>query len=271
MYSARIILDSLNPTGQRLTTFELYYPRMVHAELMTHRIFSRNAASSRAIPIERFIKQVMEDPAMPVWWGKNQAGMQAREELVGDAKGAAIAKWLEARDLMVLKAKELSALGVHKQIANRLLEPWQFIGVLVSATSVGNWFNLRRHPDAQPEIQHLANLMWHAYFTSVPTQLYYGDWHLPYVREEEKGSLDVATKLSVARCARISYLNHDGVRDVEKDLLLHDRLRESGHWSPFEHCAMAVGPEEQSGNFRGFRQYRKMFRDEHREDYEPAA
>lgn len=138
-YECRILLDSINTSGDRLTTFQITYPRFVHCELMTHRVFSRNSSSSRAIPIEKMIEQVENDPVIPVYWGKNQRGMQATEELTGVVRERAIEKWLDARDCAVDHAREMHLNCVHKQIVNRILEPWMWITVLVSATR-----NIRR-------------------------------------------------------------------------------------------------------------------------------
>ncbi len=155
---AKIVLDSQGPAG-RLTTFVLKYPRMVHAELMTHRMFSRNSSSSRAIPTRKLLARVVDDPAMPAWWGKNQRGMQARAELDHDEENIAKEIWLDARNIAVRRATELMTMGVHKQLVNRLVEPWMHITVIVSSTNYGNWFRLRDHPDAQPEIALLARKM----------------------------------------------------------------------------------------------------------------
>lgn len=271
-YEARILADSLGPSGKRLTTFELTYPRFVHAELMTHRLFSRNSASSRAIPIDKMIERVIKDPAMPVYWGRNQAGMQAAEELTGDAYDDAISEWLCARDEAIGRARELQRLGVHKQIANRLIEPWMWITVIVSATEFGNWFNLRCHPDAQPEIKRIADMMRDLYHSTPPVEKEAGDWHLPLTGfpGDEGLSAEELRKVSVGRCARVSYLTHDGKRDPSADVQLCDRLRQSGHWSPFEHVAQALERTElvSHSNFSGWLQYRKTFFGEHRGHYE---
>jgi thymidylate synthase ThyX len=279
MYSTRILKDSLAPCGKRLTTWELTYPRFVHAELMTHRLFSRNAASSRAIPIEKLIERVEQDPAMPVFWGKNQKGMQAEVEMSPAERALAEARWLHARDLAVAECRQLAELGVHKQLANRIIEPWMFITVILSATEFDNWFHLRNHPMAQPEIAWVAKSMWNQFHapTSMPQELPAGGWHLPLIGGPETDDLDVETlkKISVGRCARVSYLTHEGKRDIDKDVELHDRLcsgpatGEPGHWSPFEHVAMALDTPERSGNFIGFRQYRKFFTNEHYYDAMP--
>lgn len=265
-FYAKVIADSLAPCGSRLTTMEVRYPRFVHAEVMTHRILSRNAASSRAIPVEKMIKQVQNHPALFVWWGKAQKGMQAREELSGSDRNLAITDWLRGRDEAVITAQRLLTRGLHKQNANRALEPYAWITVILSATSWENFFCLRTHKDAQPELQYVANLMQTAYHASHPAPLAAGEWHTPYIQPEEESLPAEARKaISTGRCARVSYLTHDGVRDIQADIDLHDRLKgtgdpnEPGHWSPFEHIAEALNGPEQSGNFTGWRQYRKSF------------
>lgn len=264
-YSARILADSLGPTNIRLTTFEITYPRFVHSELMTHREFSRNTSSSRAIPIEKMIGRVLEDPVLPVWWGKNQSGMAARAELDAIDQSICRTQWLRARDYAVEMAQRLSFLGLHKQIVNRILEPWMWITALVSSTNYENFFFLRCHEDAQPEIRHIADMMREVYRREAPRRLAAGEWHLPLTTEAdlERVPIDDLKKIAVGRCARVSYLTHDGKRDPGADLKLHDRLIASGHWSPFEHVAMALADETRSGNFTGFRQYRKCFAEEY--------
>lgn len=276
-YSAKILLDSINTSGDRLTTFEITYPRFVHCELMTHRVFSRNSSSSRAIPIEKMIEQVETDPVIPVYWGKNQGGMQAREELIGWERDRAIARWLYARDQAVANAREMIYQCVHKQIVNRLLEPWMWITVIVSATEYNNFFNLRCHKDAQPEIAKIAWMMLEEYKKSFPSEMIDRSWHLPLLFQDTRDTLDLRyctiddlKKISVGRCARVSYLTHDGKRDPQADIDLHDNrlLHPSNpddpdHMSPFEHVAMA-SPGQRSGNFTGWHQYRKDFPNENR-------
>lgn len=273
-YSAKILADSLAPSGYRLTTFELTYPRFVHSELMTHREFSRNSASSRAIPIEKMIQRVKDDPVLPVYWGKNQKGMQAAEELSPIDRHCAEIYWLQQRDEAVRVAEGLVRLNVHKQIVNRLLEPWMWITVLVSATNFSNFFSLRCHPAAQPEIQKLAYMMRDIYFAAEPRLLRAGHWHLPLLPDYEElfngiDSYDLK-KIAVGRCARVSYLTHDGQRDPQADVELHDRLASMGHWSPFEHVAQAHFEAIRSGNFTGWRQYRKLFTGEYKDTYQAA-
>jgi thymidylate synthase ThyX len=270
-YSVGILADSVGPNGVRLTTWELTYPRFVHAELMTHRLFSRNAASSRAIPTKKLMRQIRREPACPVWWGKNQSGMQAREELTGLRLWLVQRAWLAARWGALAVAWLLGALGFHKQIANRVLEPWMFITVIVTATEFDNWFKLRCHPDAQPEIGWVAKEMKRLYEANVPRVLQPGDWHLPLMDEHDLYHIDnsINCKVSAGRCARVSYLTHDGKRDWSADVDLAEKLMKSGHWSPFEHVAQALparipdGPFSRetetkwSGNLRGWLQYRE--------------
>lgn len=291
--TAKIIADSVSPQGVRLTTMQLRYPKFIHGELMTHRVFSRNASSSRAIPVERLVKDVIDDPAMPVWWGKNQPGMQAAEELDDQelnytgrdgmpttARQIAVDHWLNARGRAVDQAMVLYKLGAHKQIVNRIIEPWCHINVVCTATDYENFFVLRRHSGAQPEMRVLADAMWDARGQSVPNLLKPGEWHLPYITDDElisddcslKGHLTLV-KLSVARCARVSYLTHDfRTPDVGEDLKLYDRLvgSEPLHASPCEHQATPdpLDGRDQKylwGNLTGWRQYRKMLPNENME------
>lgn len=289
MYSVKIIKDSMvETTSNRLTTFELVYPRMVHSELLTHRLFSRNSASSRAIPVEKIMAQVRDNPVIPKYWGKNQSGMQAKVELKGEELAVAKAAWLTARDQALLSAEALLNAGLHKQLVNRVMEPWMFITVIVSATEYENWFALRDHRDAQPEIAWVAGAMRDAFYASTPTIMRPGDWHLPYIELEDnlhplyvdqkelvrrtfntdwihrEEVLQALKKVATARCARVSYLTHAGVRDYSKDIELHDKCRDKYHWSAFEHVAQALGSNTMSGNFKGWRQYRKDFENEHR-------
>ena len=265
---AIVIEDSIAASnGVRLTTLQLTYPRFIHAEFMTHRVFSRNASSSRAIPVEKMIAQVRSDPAMPVHWGKNQPGMQAMEELTGADLAEVKAQWATAARMAATSANVMMQLGAHKQVVNRILEPFQHIHVIVTATEWDNFFELRDHPDAQPEIRVLAAVMRAAMKGSHVTALEPGEWHLPYVTADERKLIhtDKLLKISAARCARVSYLNHDGQKpDMNRDLELYDRLVGSKplHASPVEHQATPMDGRESagwwSGNFRGWQQHRKL-------------
>lgn len=264
-FKTKVILDSISKKGARLITMELTYPRFIHAEFMTHRMFSRNAASSRAIPTSKIIKMVKESPAMPIYWGKNISGMGAEEELKEPHLTMAKNHWLGARDVMIGFVQDLSInMKVHKQIVNRLLEPWKYITVICTATQWSNFYSLRRHKDAQPEIHYLADMMFKAQKKSKPQERV---WHIPYIQEDEETlSIDDKCEISTARCARVSYLTHDGKRDIEKDKVLYQRLLAGGshgHWSPFEHIARGhERKSHKSGNLVGWEQYRKMFEGE---------
>ena len=281
MNSAKVIKHSISPAGKEIVTMVVTFPRYILAEFNTHRVFSKNTASSRAIPVSKFIKQVEEDPVFPTYWGKNQSGMKAVTELCGENIKKAGYIWRNAKAQMVEAANKLQVLEVHKQIANRLLEPWFYVTVLVTSTEWNNFFKLRCSIDAQPEMKQIADMMRKALLESTASPLDYGCWHIPF--GEECFNLSIAEKLKVAtaRAARVSYVNFNGNIDSDKDILLHDDLKSSGHWSPFEHCAQALRPlsfldrviagvkfvfggeknilNRGTGNFRGWLQYRKTF------------
>ena len=266
MSQAKIIADSISPAGVRITTLELSYWRAIHGELLTHRALSRNSMSSRAVPVAKMIQQVRDNPAGPSHWGANQPGMQARQELTGAALAEARLHWTVAAKKAADIAESMCALGLHKQVANRVLEPFQLMRTLVTATDWGNFFELRDHPDAQPEFQELAQAMRQAMDESEPEALSYGEWHLPYVTAAERQSSHSVNPVhvSAARCARVSYLLHDGeAPDIGKDLALFDRLVGSvpRHASPIEHQATPKrgDPTRRSYNFRGWTQFRELY------------
>ena len=270
MISAKVIEDSTCTHGKRLTTFELCYPRFIHSEFMTHRVFSRNSMSSRAVPVAKMIEQVRTNPAMPIHWGLNQKGMQAAGTITDTMD--AEQQWRRAARQAADCAEALSAIGLHKQVANRILEPFQWMRTIVTATEWDNFFALREHPDAQPEFHALANAMHVAMNDSTPVNRgrpgYSGDvsaWHLPYILPGEREYYlgKVLPKLSAARCARVSYLTHDGCNPtVDADLALFERLvgAEPQHASPVEHQAYpAAEKTTTSGNFCGWVQYRQVW------------
>ena len=257
-YGARVLLDSLSPAGVRLTTLEVSFPRFVLAEFNTHRSFSRNSASSRAIPTAKLIERVEREPAMPLEWGRNKAGMSASDVLAGDQAEAAKAVWLRARDHAVAAAKELLELDVHKQELNRLLEPFLWHTAIVSATEWANFFDLRCAPNAQPEIRAAAIAMRDAIRSSIPGPVAQGQWHTPLLQPDEATlDLEIRKRISVARCARVSYLTHGGTREIVKDLELYERLRLDRHLSPFEHVATGAPDDAFYANFRGWLQMRR--------------
>lgn len=262
--SAKIIADSISPQGVRLTTMEVVIHRFVLSEFNTHRVFSRNSASSRAIPFHKQVDRVKRDIAVPVVWASEQKGMQGGDE-VKNPLGAKAA-WRSARDDAVLWASQLDALGVHKSICNRILEPFMWHTIIVSSTEWENFFTQRCSPLAQPEIRVAAEAMREALGAHQPEPTSYTGWHLPYIQDDEFNEFDVNTlrKLSVARCARVSYLTHDGRREPSADLTLYDRLvmARPMHASPLEHVATPVTVNSKiRGNFLGWKQWRQLVED----------
>ena len=266
--TAKVIADSIADGCPRLTTLQLRFPRFILPEFLTHRVFSRNASSSRAIPVERMIQDVIDDPAMPIHWGANKPGMQAGEELDYYAQKACVSQWISARDYAVERARVLHVEGLHKQAINRILEPFAHANVLVTATDWDNFFALRDHPDAQPEIQALARAMRDAMAGSEPiNQSQFPEeyqWHMPYVGDNDPlwfdVTLDMLRRISAARCASVSYKTVDGKpMTVDKALKIYDKLAgsEPKHLSPFEHIARPA-PEGGNGcgNFDRWRQWR---------------
>ena len=334
--SATIVADSIGPSGDRITSMLVTFPRFILAELNTHRLFSKNSASSRAIPFKTMLESIANDPFIPIAWQKEHSGMQGTEyfedeEIVINGEIANIAvEWLKASNLVVLQAKRLNECGVTKQLCNRLFEPFLWHTVLVTATEWDNFFNLRCpkyevswYPSNRPEaleptqatfnsqrdaglktegecfdwtrrewresnsaqaeihMQALAEAMWDALHSSTPKQLEAGEWHIPFgdnmdVKElvteranqliEEYSSPFDATiptldmraiengikiKIATARCARLSYMTFDKQIDYKKDIELYDRLRDSEHMSPFEHCARAMTLSESSRFIKG--------------------
>jgi hypothetical protein len=261
--TAKVICDSVNRFHQdcRLTTFVVTYPRIILAELNTHRMLSRSTASSRAIPIVKQIQKVKDMPFVPSWMGKNQSGMQSKEELTGNDLRIAKNMWVSASDPAINYARKLEILGLHKQITNRLLEPWMYVTSIVSATDLGNFFKLRCHQDAQPEFMVLAFRMLEAYLASTPMTT---DIHIPFGDQMDHGlTEEQRIMVACARCARISYETHDGKRDHDKDLDLAKSLIKAGHMSPFEHVAkINKFANTYTGNFKGWIQIRKTIKSE---------
>ncbi len=259
--SVRIEKDSIGPNGARITTFVLRYHRYVHSEFMTHRMFSRNASSSRAQPSKKLRAQVLENMAMPIEFGLNAKGMQSHELASRPKKLLAKGIIKVLSYVAVFGSYLLDKLGLHKQIVNRYIEPFSYITVIVTATEWANFFALRCHKDAQPEIQELAHRMWAAHRDSTPQVLKEGQWHLPFVHS----SHELFIKDSVACCARVSYLNHDGTKPThQQNLDLYNRLLGGSpiHASPAEHQAKASQYMFSSGNLIGFTQYRKTLENE---------
>lgn len=287
MIEASVICDSLSTHGKRLTTFKLRYPKFIHGEFMTHRVISRNASSSRAVPTKKLLEEVRSDElrATPSFSVINAPGMQGgrasteqeREDLRAEWKAAA----LEAAD----RAQNMFELGGAKQDVNRCLEAYSHINTVASATEWDNFFGLRLHKDAQPEMRALAIAMWQAYTAGEPKILGAGEWHLPFVDENTENKIiyqwaqrdkvqrvvefyirDTLIKVSVARCARVSYESFEtGKRStIEEDLKLYDRLlgAQPLHASPAEHQGTPSDDQALWGNFKGWTQFRKTLQGE---------
>lgn len=266
----KVIADSISDVDVRITTFELTYPRIIHSELMTHRLFSRNAMSSRAVPIKTMIDLVKTSPAKPVEWGKNNAGMQSRSLLDPEMQQYVESEWETAAANAARSAALMDAYGAHKQIANRLLEPFQMMKTVLTATDFANFFWLRVDADADPTIKEVATLMHDLYKTHEPEALVNGQWHTPYVdhyydvydmflgycidntpEDIEFGAgpykiltLEEALAISASCCAQVSYRRLDGTYD--KALSIYERLLSGNkvHASPFEHQATPMCPTD---------------------------
>jgi len=259
---APTMVNSITEEGN-IDTYDLTisgeYPNFFANGVVVHN--SRNSSSSRAIPVAKVFAQVRDNPAMPVHWGANQPGMQAHAEVEDKAEAERL--WRRAANDAANNAQAMLNLGLHKQVANRVLEPYQWMHTIVTSTEWSNWDSLRDHPDADPNIHHLASLMKEARDKSKPIFLLPGTWHLPYIQEAENLSHEVAVKVSAARCARVSYLTHDGkTPSIEADLALFDRLAGSSpaHCSPLEHQATPFdGRFGLTGNFSNWIQFRKLW------------
>lgn len=297
---AEVIASSISPAGDRIDTLKIRYPRMVHADFMTHRVFSRNGSSSRAMPSVTLLK---DEPYVPEF-RHNQPGMQPGAHLSLENQQEAEAIWNSAVLVCQTAAAMLSSkdgLNIHKQWTNRMLEWFGYITVVVTATNWSNYLGLRDHPDAQDEIIWQAQAVKDALAGAVPTKLRYGEWHLPFVRQEDveftreflrtvsprhlreiQAEIDFAFKSfsfmtaedklllvqSASRCARTSYRNFDGSRmTLEKDVETFLKLGSSPiHASPFEHQAKpydaAYDDKWRQGNFDGWSQFRKFIPNE---------
>lgn len=261
--TVKVVCDSRAPNGVRLTTIEATFHRVLLAEVNTHRAFSRNSASSRAIPLAKLRKLVEETPAFPLFWGKNQSGMQAREELDSTATQIAKYEWEQAAYHMLLAHRRMEEIGLHKQWTNRLLEPWLPHTAVISATRWKNFFDQRDHPDAMPEFGALAAGIKAAINASKPELVPMGGYHLPYVNREEKSAfgLEHQIKTAIARCARVSYLRQGQEFTLEQELSTHGKMESASpkHWSPFEHVATPLESKyDRWGNFHGWKQEREM-------------
>ena len=257
--SAKVICDSLSEAGVRLTTFEVEAPRIILAEINTHNAISKNCSSTRAITLKKAIEQVQENGFTPLYWGKKKAGMSASEET--DDIDFVSQIWDASKQSMIHRVEILDQEELHKQITGRLLEPFQMIKQVLTATDFDNFFNLRIHPTAQPEILMLAYKMYKALESSNPFELKSGEYHLPYVdrwrnedgelhysTENEYGDnvwldLDSAIKISGSCVAQVSYRNTDMSLDKAENIF--DRLIQADvlHASVFEHLGTPIKPK----------------------------
>lgn len=266
MIECQVIADSVMG-GTRITSVQVKYPRFILPQLNTHRVFSRSTASSRAVPTAKLIEMVRNEPVVPVHWGQNQAGMVAEQQLDIGRAAAAESVWMEAAYFAANTAQLLADIGVHKQVVNRILEPFMWAETIITATEWDNFFKLRLADDAQPEIQALAKAIKKAMDESIAVERVA---HLPYLRGDENDCLrwtyEQRAKISAARCARVSYLNHNKqMPSVDEDFALADRLIEAGHMSPFDHQAMFNNGERyrnENRNFRDWKPYRAILEDE---------
>ena len=292
--TAKIVCDSVSPDGVRITTLEIEYPRFIHGEFMTHRSLSKNSSSSRAIPIQKMLDQIESNMAIPIYWGKNKSGMQATEEVCSTIQKYACERWGYAYLDVKHYVEQLVDGDLHKQVPNRLTEPFQMMKVVITGTDFDNFFNLRIHPDAQPEICMLAYKIYKAMGESEPVKLKVRDWHLPYVNIGWNGrgdttyfnedfdviDLEDAIKISASCCAQVSYRNTD--MSLEKADKIFNMLIKSDvlHASCFEHLATPIRSQEGlingwdfgithqnksgqlfSGNLRGWISYRQQLQD----------
>jgi hypothetical protein len=298
LITARVIADSISAEGQRMTTMEIEYPRFILAELNTHRMLSKNSASSRAIPVKAMHQHIRENTAGPVSWGKNQPGMKAKETLDPSDTVEALMIWEQARDSALDYAMQLADLDLHKQITNRVTEPWMTMKTVISGTEWANFWWLRAHMDAQPEIHELATKMMMAYTRSTPQLLSPGEWHLPYVKSHRLSSgeliyldnadlpitLKQAQFISASCCAQVSYRKSDDTLEKAEKVFKMLIESEPAHASPVEHQAtpmhiptmcrfepetwepgvthVSANSDLWSGNLRGWIQFRKLIKNE---------
>jgi hypothetical protein len=289
--TAKVIQASLNyETGTTIWTYELEYPRYIHAEFMTHRMFSRNSASSRAIPVASMHEQILAANVEFIHYGLNQPGMQSKQELDPSIKTTVRNLWFGARDYCLAISAEMARHKAHKQLVNRVTEPWMMMKVVMTTTNDANWEWLRNHPDAQPEIHELARAMLEAKATTTVLPIHIDEWHVPYVHRyfddndtlryqsgDSELTAEQARKVSASCCAQVSYRKND--YSVEKAEQIYDRLiySEPVHASPIEHQATPITQDMHqnwrstsgithedwegtlwSGNFHNWIQYRQL-------------
>lgn len=279
MYYAKVIADSIGPHGVRLTTMEVCYPLIIHAEMLRHRIFSRNVMSNRAVPVDKMIQSVRIDPFIPERFPKNKSGMQSTEWLEGNDDKAARSEWMIAISNALASVERMTRLKIHKQIVNRVLGPYLWCVEVITSTQWSNFFSLRCHPAAQPEMQKIAYMMQYAYYTSKPQEAYPGYAHLPYIPNDERDlypnkNADLLKYASVGRCNGVSYLRQgEDTWSIETSADKGMMHRDNRHWSGFEHvgiCNSYANTHALCANFlRGWTQWRKTFPGENMTQFVP--
>lgn len=269
MIKVDILADSVNPKGIRLTTLQLYYPRFILPQLNTYRAFSRCTQSSRAVPIQKVIQSIKDNPVRPKFGGA-QKGMVSGP-IDEDSVEALNDLWDNAARSALQTARQMEIHGAHKEAINRILEPYMHVRTVVSATDWSNFFRQRISPNAQHEIHELAAAIQDALAKSLPTNLKAGQWHIPYFNGQDSHGTETDLKVAVARCARVSYTNHDGNVSLESDLRLFEQLKRDMHLSPFEHVAQALNSKSRYANFKGFRQYRALLENDADYDREDST
>jgi hypothetical protein len=243
--TAKVIADTVNPRckSARIITFEVYAPRYLLAEVNTHGVLAKSAASSRAIPVAKRISMVQREPFVPDSFGKNRPGMQSTEALDAATQEQAKKIWADAIEDALEHAERLKGLDAHKQFANRVLEPYTYYSGVLTATEWDNFWWLRVSEDADPGFKVLARKMKEACDASDPEP---SDYHLPYITQDEINSdipRSTLLRVSAARCARVSYVSLEtgklSTLDEDLDLIAKLTKPTGAHLSPFDHPAMA--------------------------------
>lgn len=278
-YDCKVIADTINQVDERILTLEATYPRIIHSEMLTHRDRARNSGSSRAIPWATMSERIQNNPFIPIKWGLEQKGMQSGNDIPQELADLAESLWLQARDTALKFANEIHNIGktykefygedkykdvrIHKSIPNRITEPWMWITVVMTSTCWTNFFKQRVHKDAEVHMERIASMMLDCVKKSRPVE---DECHLPYIQDDdwkhltpEESALEQVLRISTARCARVSYVQHgQKVKSVAADLKLGRDLESSGHWSPFEHPCTSL-ELQRSGCYKGWKSYRKWF------------
>jgi len=246
MIQSEILRHSINEKGDEIISFKVKMPRFIQSELLTHRMFARNSASSRAVPFSKMLEKVSKEPVIPISWMKNHKGMQGSSFFKDPSEKSELKRiWLGALDSMKESASSLNKEGLTKQISNRLLEPFLYSELIITATDLDNFFSQRLGEGTEIHFRDLAVKMLASYRKSTPTTLNSGEYHLPfYSKEFNSLSIFDKIKVSVARCARVSYYNFNGNSSFDDDFRLYDWLVENQHWSPFEHVCRSMSSSE---------------------------